>query len=92
MEIDPEDAVARYGLGIVYDMMNQRDLAMAEYQRAVELNPNMAEAQFNLAVDYYHFKRFDLAWKHVHIAEKLGVSTQRINQLITALRKISGEH
>ena len=37
-----------YNLGSVYEQMGKRQLARAEYQKAVELDPRFAEAQTRL--------------------------------------------
>jgi len=91
IELDPSYANVHYDLGVAYYSKGWMDQAITEFKRAIELNPNDADAHFNLAVAYYSSRRFDLAWKHVRIAEKLGTPTQKIDQLIAALRKVSRE-
>jgi Flp pilus assembly protein TadD len=41
---NPKDATAYYNRGISYRQTGKLDLAMADYTRAIELNPNYYEA------------------------------------------------
>lgn len=91
IELDPNDRWAHYNLGNAYHRIGRLDQAITEYQLAIEIDPNLMQAQFNVAATYYETKRFDLAWKHVRIAEKMAGPTQKIGQLITALREVSRE-
>lgn len=65
----------------------------AEFERAVELEAaegctrTAADVHFYLAVIYFRSGRYDSAWKHVRIAQKLGTPLQYINPLIADLRK-----
>ena len=47
-----DDAHLRNFLGICYSQMHQISKAAREHKRAVELDPNLAEAHLNLAYDY----------------------------------------
>ena len=91
IELDPNHMKAHYCLGNAYRIKGSIDEAKTEYSRAVEIDPKFAEAHFNLAYVYYLSRRFDLAWRHLRIAEKLGMPTQNVNQLINELRKVSRE-
>jgi Tfp pilus assembly protein PilF len=91
IELDPNNAMTHMNLGAHYLMIGRVNQAIVELKRAIEIDPNYADAHFNLAVVYYGSGRFDLAWKHVRIAEKLGMPTQNIVQFIAALRKVSRE-
>ena len=46
----PKDARLHTNLAIVYDGMNRKKAAMKELRKAVALDPNLAEARFNLAI------------------------------------------
>ena len=91
IELDPDNALAHTNLGAAYVNKDLLDQAIAEHKRAIELDPNNANAHYNLASAYVGYRCFDLAWKHVRIAEKLGMSTQNIDWLINLLRKVSRE-
>jgi tetratricopeptide (TPR) repeat protein len=45
----PDFAVAHVGLGLTHEMRSERDLAIASYQRALQLEPNNFTAQSALA-------------------------------------------
>ncbi|PIP20824.1 MAG: hypothetical protein COX40_02670 [Candidatus Omnitrophica bacterium CG23_combo_of_CG06-09_8_20_14_all_40_11] len=46
--------------------------AIAEYEKAIAINSNDAEAHNNLAVTYYYKGQYDLAIKHCDKAIELG--------------------
>ncbi len=46
VRLDDRDAMAHAILGRVLSMRHQHDLALAECDKAIELNPNLAQAQF----------------------------------------------
>ena len=45
---------------------------MIEYNKAIDINPQFAEAYNNRAIIYYSLKQFDKAWADVRKAEELG--------------------
>jgi hypothetical protein len=48
----------------------------------------MADAHYNLAVGFYQLKKYDLAWKHIKIAQELGaeVSEDQLNAIKSKLK------
>lgn len=46
----PGDATAHFDLGYVYTAQQQKDKAIAEYRRAIALDPKMAQAYLNLGI------------------------------------------
>ena len=46
----PKDARLHTNLAIVYDGMRKKKAALRELRKAVALDPNLAEARFNLAI------------------------------------------
>lgn len=46
--------------------------AIEVYKKILEIEPNLAVAHNNLAVAYYYDKQYDLATKHIEIAQQLG--------------------
>lgn len=51
IKLDPNNAVAHYDLGTVYDRQGSRSLAAQEYTATLVIDPAFADALFNLAVD-----------------------------------------
>ena len=48
---DGTSSLAYYDLGTVYDAQGNHQQAASEYQAAININPNYADALYNLAVD-----------------------------------------
>jgi Flp pilus assembly protein TadD len=51
IKLDPNNAVAHYDLGTVYDRQGSTAQAVKEYTTALVIEPTFADALFNLAVD-----------------------------------------
>lgn len=51
IKLDPNNAVAHYDLGTVYDRQGSRSLATQEYTATLVIDPAFTDALFNLAVD-----------------------------------------
>ena len=50
---------------------------MAAYLKAVEIDPAVGDAHYGLAFGYYQLKQYGLAWKHIKIAQNLGVQVTK---------------
>lgn len=72
ISIDPANALVRYNLGVAYVKQEDYNSAVAAYSAAVNLEPKLAEAHNGLAGCYYVLKEYDLAWKHLNTARRLG--------------------
>lgn len=46
----PDDATAHFDLGYVYTAQKEKDKAIAEYRKAIALDPKMAQAYLNLGI------------------------------------------
>jgi len=51
IQLDANSMIAHYDLGTVYDQQKETTLAVEEYRAALVIQPNFADALFNLAVD-----------------------------------------
>lgn len=105
IKLDPNHAKTHAILGDAYMKISEVEKAVKEYKRAIALDPTCTTTNFagqpgatgtnythfNLARAYYHSGRFDLAWKHVRIAEKLGMDQEDIDELIIDLQNFSRE-
>ncbi|MEI6631641.1 MAG: tetratricopeptide repeat protein, partial [bacterium] len=62
--------------------------AVASCQKALEIDPGLALAHYNLAVAYYYEKKYVLAIKHCDRAIELGyVAVPQFLELIKPYRK-----
>ena len=77
LRIKPDDGGVRYNLGAAYSNKADYKRAVAEYLKAIEIEPNMGDAHYGLAFGFYNLKKYDLAAKHLNIAEKLGVQVSK---------------
>ncbi len=63
VEKDPDFKKSRVELGLIYKKTGRIDLALAEFQRAKEIDPKDHEALYQLAVVYFRTSRFAEAGK-----------------------------
>lgn len=54
---EPTNPLYYYFLGYLYDFQEDADNAIEQYKKAIELNPDYYEANYNLAVVYYNKAR-----------------------------------
>jgi tetratricopeptide (TPR) repeat protein/S1-C subfamily serine protease len=50
-----------YNRGILYYNQQKYDLALSDYNKAIEINPNYAEAYYNRGILYKNLQKYDLA-------------------------------
>lgn len=70
--IEPDDSAIRYNLGAAYSNNGQYEQAVEEYLKAVEIDPAIGDAHNGLAFGFYKLTEYDLAWRHIIIADELG--------------------
>ncbi len=83
VRIKPNNGSIYYNLGAAYSNKGQYEQAVAEYRKAVEIEPKMGDAHNGLAFAFYKLEKYDLAWHHIKVAEKLGVEISK--ELLTAI-------
>jgi len=82
-------------LGNAYAGIKEFERAITTYKKAISLEamyygrPKDPINQFNLAACYYNSKNYEMAWRHVRMAEKMGSSDAE--KLIKVLKSISKE-
>jgi len=86
--IAPNDAEACYNRGNAYSLKGEYDKAIADYTKAIEINPKYAKAYYNRGLAYYLKKEYDKAWEDVYKAQGLGFKVHP--GFLNALRKASG--
>ena len=71
---DPKNAHAQNYLGIAAERNHWNDISESSLRKAAELDPNYADAQFNLAVYYLHRTPplIEVARRHYQRAIELG--------------------
>ena len=73
MRIKPDEAMIYYNLGAAHSSNRNYEQAVAGYLKAVQIDPKIGDAHYGLAFGFYQLKKYDLAWKHIKIAQELGV-------------------
>ena len=68
--------------------MKQWHHAIADYSRAIELDPSSGENYWGRAIVYYSLQQYDKAWADVHKARSLG--SEPAPEFLSALRAASG--
>ena len=83
VEIMPDDGTIYYNLGAAYTNKGDHKQAVAEYLSAVEIEPEMSDAHNGLAFGFYKLKNYELALKHIKLAQELGVEIDK--ELLAAI-------
>ena len=86
--VQAESAQTHFDQAVYYYKKRQPEQAMAELNKALELNPRYAEAYELRAILYYYKPDYDKAWSDVHTAQRLGKKVYR--PFLGALRRASG--
>jgi tetratricopeptide (TPR) repeat protein len=76
----PKDPRARNYFGVIVKALGWADAAESELQKSIELNPNYAEAHFNLAVMYLERRppALALARRHYDKSQALGAAPDKL--------------
>lgn len=77
IQIKPDDGWILYNLGAAYSNKEDYKQAVAEYLKAVEIEPKIGDAHYGLALGFYKLQKYESAWKHLNIAQKLGVEISK---------------
>jgi tetratricopeptide (TPR) repeat protein len=75
--LEPREPMVYYNLGAAYSNNEDYEQAVAAYLKAVEIDPTIGDAHYGLAFGYYQLKKYDLAWKHIKMAQDLGVEVTK---------------
>jgi tetratricopeptide (TPR) repeat protein len=77
VQYEPNEPMVYYNLGAAYSNNENYKQAVKAYLEAVELDPGIGDAHYGLAFGFYQLKKYDLAWKHIKIAQNLGVEVTK---------------
>ena len=75
--LEPNEPMVYYNLGAAYSNNENYEEAVAAYLKAVEIDPGIGDAHYGLAFGFYQLKKYDLAWKHIKMAQDLGVEVTK---------------
>jgi len=76
-------------LGGAYFRKGMLNEALEQFKKTIGISPEYGEAHNNLAVVYFMTKQYDLAWKHLRLAEKFGAKVNPT--FVEDLKRISPE-
>jgi tetratricopeptide (TPR) repeat protein len=85
MRLAPRDGVVNSIYGVYLAKKGDRNEALAQYKRALELVPDFAEAHYNLGLLYVDMKRYDLANEHAQEAYRLGFPLAGLRRRLQSL-------
>ena len=91
VELSPDLVEAYFNLGMAYYKKGLLQEAIREYEKTVELSPDNAKAHYNLAIAYYYAKDYDLASKHIRVAEEGGLDVSRVMDELTKVLSGHGQ-
>lgn len=83
-----DEAAEHSDRGIVLWKKGAYGAAIAEFDKAIELDPKSGKAYFYRANVYYDDRRYSKAWDDVHAAQELGYRIAP--RLLEILREVSG--
>ena len=82
-KLEPKEAKAYVGLGVVYAAQNYAEKAAASFEKAVEVKPKYAQAHFNLALIYNAIGKKAEALKEQRILQGLDqILAKKLAELI----------
>jgi len=84
-EIADLKAQSHYNLGFAYYHSNRTEKAIAAYQKAIQLEPNFAEAYGGLGVVYWRTGNLDAAIRHCQKAIKIAPENIEFHQNLTQI-------
>jgi Tfp pilus assembly protein PilF len=76
MQIAPHDAIVPMIYGIHLHKLRKLSQAQKQYEKAIQIDPNLVEAHYNLGLLLVDRKEYDLAFKHADFAYRRGYPLQ----------------
>jgi tetratricopeptide (TPR) repeat protein len=77
-----------FNRGVAYGEKGQHDKAIADFSKAIEINPRDANNYFNRGIAYFFKREYEKAWDDVYKTESLGYRVRP--EFLKALREASG--
>lgn len=85
-QLEPENPARRYQLGILLASFDQLDNAIVSFEKAVELDPQYANARYFLALGYAEKGMVDEAIEQLTVVRDLSEGNSVVDDLIEQLR------
>jgi len=85
LKLNPGDVGALFALGCVHAALGERDKAIEEWRRCLEINPHMGKAHYALAWAYYRMGDYERGFRHVQMAYESGASPSLAQELRSLL-------
>ena len=89
-ELDPLSGWVRDDKGWMLLSRHRPDLAVPEFEKAIELAPNFPAGHLSLAVAFMRLKQYDQASEEVAKAERIGGSATRVLEIRGSIQALSG--
>jgi tetratricopeptide (TPR) repeat protein len=90
-ELDPLSGWVRDDMGWILLSRRRPEAAVAEFRKAIELNPKFPAAHLSLAVAYSRLGKYSDALQEVQKAEELGGSPTRVLEVRGSVQAMSGD-
>ena len=86
VEMEPDSFAAWYGLGSVYEKIQDWVKAAEAWSKASTLSRGNSHFQAELSALYYRLRRYDEAWQHAVHAEEMGGDVESLKREIQRKR------
>ncbi|MEM9412175.1 MAG: tetratricopeptide repeat protein, partial [Planctomycetota bacterium] len=90
VEIDPQDAAARYNLGIAFDKTGRRSVAIEHLKKSIEVRPNYVKPMLKLGSLFALANNFESAAKYFEDAIAIDVRNLEAFNKLSAVRRRQG--
>jgi len=80
----PDDVNVWIVRGIAFTMQKQYDRAIADFNTAIKVNPQSANAHYNLGLTYFETKQYEKATEEAKLAKSLGFPLEGLKNKLTA--------
>jgi|YNPNPStandDraft_1061719.scaffolds.fasta_scaffold16037_4 tetratricopeptide (TPR) repeat protein len=89
VELDPRNARAHYGMGLVQTRLGQYEAARASFEKALEWRPDLVDAALSLGLLDYRQGRFEAARKRWQAVLKRNPQNGYARELLAMIPKLT---
>jgi tetratricopeptide (TPR) repeat protein len=83
----PDDVNVWLVRGIYFTLQRQYDSAIADFNSAIQVDPQNANAHYNLGLAYFETKQYEKATEEAKLAKSLGFPLDGLRTKLTAARQ-----